>query len=54
MSDTWDVENGVGQVAVLGGFLLNVLVNGFLAETKHVCNVQVPCKAKFQCAQMTW
>ena len=61
MSDTWDVEDGVGQVAVLSGLLFNVLVNGLLAvelstseSASRAQAVQAPCKAEFQCAQMTW
>ena len=37
-SDSWDVENGIGQGAVLSGFLFNVLVNGLAAEIRRVCN----------------
>ena len=37
-SNSWDVENGIGQGAVLSGFLFNVLVNGVAAEIRRVCN----------------
>ena len=38
MSDSWDVENGFGQGAVLSRFPFNVVVNGSAAEIKRVCN----------------
>ena len=37
-SDSWDVENGIGQGAILSGFLFNVLVTGLAAEIRRVCN----------------
>ena len=37
-SGSWDVENGIGQGAVLSGFLFNVLVDCLAAEIRRVCN----------------
>ena len=37
-SDTWDVEDGVGQGAVLSGFLFNILINGLATAIKRACN----------------
>ena len=37
-SDQWDVENGLGQGAVLSGFLFNILINGLAAGIKRVCH----------------
>ena len=36
-SDSWDVESGVGQGAVLSGFLFNLLINGLAAVIKRAC-----------------
>ena len=36
-SDSWDVESGVGQGAVLSGFLFNLLINGLAAAIKRAC-----------------
>ena len=38
MSDSWDVENGIGQGAVLSRFPFKVLLKGSAAEIKRVCN----------------
>ena len=36
-SEPWDVESGIGQGAVLSGFLFNCLINGLAAAIKRVC-----------------
>ena len=36
--DTWEVEHGIGQGAVLSGFLFNILINGLAAAIKRACN----------------
>ena len=36
-SDVWDVDSGVGQGAVLSGFLFNVFINGLPAAIKRAC-----------------
>ena len=36
-SEVWDVETGVGQGAVLSGFLFNLLINGLAAAVKRAC-----------------
>ena len=38
MSDDWDVEHGIGQGAVLSGFLFNILINGLAAAIKRACH----------------
>ena len=37
-SDHWEVEDGIGQGAVLSGFLFNILINGLAAAIKRACN----------------
>ena len=37
-SDMWDVEDGIGQGAVLSGFLCNILINGLIAAIKRACS----------------
>ena len=37
VSEQWGVENGLGQGAVLSGFLFNVLTNGLAAAIKRAC-----------------
>ena len=37
-SDHWEVEDGIGQGAVLSGFLFNLLINGRAAAIKRACN----------------
>ena len=37
VSEQWGVENGLGQGAVLSGFLFNVLINGLAAAIKRAC-----------------
>ena len=37
-SKPWDVESGIGQGAVLSGFLFNILTNGLAAAIKRVCS----------------
>ena len=38
ISDHWEVEEGIGQGAVLSGFLFNILINGLAAAIKRACN----------------
>ena len=35
-SEPWDVESGIGQGAVLSGFLFNILINGLAAAIERV------------------
>jgi hypothetical protein len=37
-SDAWDVDDGLGQGAVLSGLLFNVLINGLAAAIRRACN----------------
>ena len=37
LSEDWDVDEDIGQGAVLGGFLFNVLVNGLASAIKRAC-----------------
>ena len=36
-SEPWDVESGIGQEAVLSGFLFDILINGLAAAIRRVC-----------------
>ena len=36
-SDSWDVEDGIGQGAVLSGLLFNLLINGLAAAVRRAC-----------------
>ena len=37
LSDVWSVDDGVGQGAVVSGFLFNLLINGLAAAIKKAC-----------------